>query len=517
MGGDRNRETVVRRLDMNRQRSIGQGLALVVVLGLGGSPTPASADADEPPESRVQWGECPKDVVAEAAPSKLQCATVPVPLDYADPGGAQIDLMISRPAGTNPAERRGVLMLNPGGPGGSGLALSALLVSQGLPTSVSDSYDLIGMDTRGIGHSAPVTCGFTDDSPYVGNIPPFAVDDAAVTAQTKVAEQVAENCARNDGDGRLRHMTTANTARDLDRIRAALGEEKTSYLGYSYGTALGAAYASMFPERSDRIVLDSNVGDTHLDRDGMRRYALGMEQTFPDFAKWAAARHDSYGLGRTPAQVRKTYLTIAERLDKAPVAGIDGSLFRLGTFGFLFKESQYPKLAQQWQTLLAGDDAAARGPLSENATASGAPSPADNSLSVFLSVTCNDVEWPEDVDTYRRGVAEDRERYPLFGAATANITPCAFWPYAPAERPVAINDDGPRNVLLVQNLRDASTPHRGGKMLRQKFEDRSRLLSVDDSGHGAYVLGDNPCALNTVTRYLVQGDMPAKDMLCRAG
>ena len=113
-------------------------------------------------------------------------------------------------------------------------------------------------------------------------------------------------------------------ARDLDRIRAALGEEKASFLGYSYGSALGAAYASMFPERSDRVVLDSNIGDTHLDQDGMRRYALGMEETFPDFAKWAAARHETYGLGRTPEEVRRTYFTLAERLDEKPVNGIDG-------------------------------------------------------------------------------------------------------------------------------------------------------------------------------------------------
>ncbi|KOT32861.1 hypothetical protein ADK41_28570 [Streptomyces caelestis] len=157
--------------------------------------------------------------------------------------------------------------------------------------------------------------------------------------------------------------------------------------------------------------------------------------------------------------------------------------------------------AQTWQALLEGDEAL---------------SPADNALTVFLSVTCNDVEWPEDVSTYRRGVAEDRERYPLFGAATANITPCAFWPYAPAEPPVRIDAEGPRNVLLLQNRRDASTPHRGGKMLREKFGDRARLVSVDDSGHGVYALGENSCALNTATRYLVEGEMPAKDVFCRA-
>lgn len=503
---------------MTRQRGIRRSAALAIALGLGlgGSLGTGPAVAEGTGPTPVRWGACPEDVVAGAAPTVLECATVTVPVDYADPDGAGIDLMISRLASTNPDRRRGTLMLNPGGPGGSGLTQPAFLVSQGFPASVLDSYDLIGMDTRGIGRSAPVSCGFTPEGPYFANIPPYAVDDAAVTAQAGVARQVAEQCAREDDEGVLPHLTTANTARDLDRVRAALGEERTSFLGYSYGTALGAAYASMFPERSDRIVLDSNIGDTHLDRDGMRRYALGTEQTFPDFARWAAARHESYGLGRTSAQVRRTYLALAARLDKAPVAGFDGNLLRQLTFAYLFKEVRYPQLAQQWQALRSGDAAAVRTARPPGA-AEETPPGFDNGLTVFLAVTCNDVEWPEDVGAYRRSVSEDRERYPLFGAATANITPCAFWPYAPAEPPVPVDDDGPRNILLVQNLRDVPTPHVGGKMLRQKFADRSRLLSVEDSGHGSYVLGDNPCALNTTTRYLVTGEMPAKDTLCRAG
>ncbi|WP_432079933.1 alpha/beta hydrolase [Streptomyces sp. WAC 04229] len=503
---------------MKRQRRAARSLALLAVLGLGGSLASVPAAAEEPGKPGVEWGECPEDVVAEAAPTVLTCATVRVPLDYADPGGEQLDLTISRLAAANPDKRRGVLMLNPGGPGGSGLAQSALLVAQGLPSSVLDRYDLIGMDTRGVGHSGRFSCGFEEDSPYYANIPPYAPDDAAVTAQAKVAEQVAEQCARNDRDGRLRHLTTANTARDLDRIRAALGEERTNYLGYSYGTALGAAYASMFPDRADRIVLDSNLGDTHLDRDGLRRFARGMEDTLPDFAKWAAPRHGSYGLGRTPAQVRASYLAIAGSLDRTPVAGADGALFRLLTFGHLFKETQYPKLAQTWQLFREGDEAGVRRLLAEEkeSAAGEALSPADNSLTVFLAVTCNDVAWPENVNTYRRGVAQDRERFPLYGAAAANITPCAFWPHAPAEPPVEIEDEGPRNVLLVQNLRDVPTPYAGAKLLRQKFGDRARLVAVDDSGHGAYVLGRNSCALNTTTRYLVEGEMPAKDTFCRA-
>ena len=227
----------------------------------------------------------------------------------------------------------------------------------------------------------------------------------------------------------------------------------------------------MFPDTTDRIVLDSIVGDTHLDRDGLRRFALGMEQTFPDFAKWAAARHQSYGLGRTAQQVRKTYISIAEQLDRAPAPdGLTGALFRTVTFGALYNEIQYGNLARTWQTYLDTAEA-------PQTMAAATPNPADNALSVFLAVTCNDVEWPEDVETYRRDVAEDRERFPLFGAASANILPCAFWEYEPAEPPVAISDTGPRNVLILQNRHDPVTPLAGGKLLREKFGQRARLVS----------------------------------------
>ncbi|MEU4314194.1 alpha/beta hydrolase [Nocardia sp. NPDC024068] len=495
---------------MNRKWTIGRRVTLVTVLALAAGLTGVSPTAAQPPAepaAQVHWGACPADVPND--PPVLQCATVPVPLDYRDPGGAQIEIMISRLAAKNPDERRGVLLLNPGGPGGSGLGFAQLLVSQGMPESVLDSYDLIGMDTRGIGHSAPVSCGFTTDQPYYGNIPPHAADDAAVTERAAIVKGVADQCAANDHEGRLRHMSTANTARDLDRIRAALGERKASFLGYSYGTALGAAYASMFPESSDRVVLDSNIGDTFLDQDGMRRYARGTEETFPDFAKWAAERHDTYGLGRTPDEVRDTYFTLAGKLDRTPVDGIDGSIFRLASFVTLYSPRSYEQAAQQWQSLLAAGPPPPNPPVDPPA-----PSPGDSPWSIFLAVTCNDVEWPEDVRSYQRAVAQDRETYPLYGSSAANIMPCAYW-QPPLEPPVAISEDGP-GVLIVQNRRDPVTPLRGGELLDEKFGERSRLVRVDASGHGAYILGDNPCAMDVTTRYLVDGTMPERDVSCPA-
>ncbi|MFC3522304.1 alpha/beta hydrolase [Streptomonospora nanhaiensis] len=131
-------------------------------------------------------------------------------------------------------------------------------------------------------------------------------------------------------------------------------------------------------------------------------------------------------------------------------------------------------------------------------------------------MTCNDTDWAEDVDTYRRAVAQDRERYPLYGAAAANITPCAFWPHEPAEPPVEVSAEGPRNVLLLQNRRDPATPHLGGRLLREGFGHRARLVSVDAGGHGVYVFGDNACARNTATEFLVEGALPKRDTSCGA-
>ncbi|WP_240519737.1 alpha/beta hydrolase [Amycolatopsis antarctica] len=498
---------------MNRKRGVGRSVTLVAVLGLAGAVTGVSVVAAEQsgePVAQVQWGACPEDVPND--PPQLQCATVPVPLNYSDPDGTQIEITISRLASTNPEKRRGVLMLNPGGPGGTGLDQPTFLAAQGIPASVLDSYDLIGMDTRGVGHSTPVNCGFTAEQEYQANVPPYAVDEAAVAERAGVVKGVAEQCAANDHNGQLRHLTTANMARDLDRIRAALGEEKTNFLGYSYGSGLGAAYASMFPERSDRIVLDSNIGDTHLNEEGIRRYARGMEETFPDFAKWAAERNESYGLGSTPEEVRDTYFTIAEKLDETPAEGLDGGTFRFINFASLYNEKSYGQAAQTWQSLLNSTGTAPKG---AQPAATSTPSPNDNALTVFLAVTCNDVEWPEDVQSYQRAVAEDREKYPLFGAATANIIPCAYW-QEPLEPPVAINDEGPANILVVQNQRDPVTPLSGGESINEKLGERSRLVSVDGSGHGAYVLGKNPCALNTTTNYLVDGTMPERDVTCEA-
>uniref|UniRef100_UPI0018ED2E06 alpha/beta hydrolase n=1 Tax=Glycomyces salinus TaxID=980294 RepID=UPI0018ED2E06 len=483
--------------------------------------TPATLPAAADDGDNVDWTACPEDVTGG---ERLECATLDVPLDYGRPDGDTIDIMISRLASPNPEQRRGVLLLNPGGPGGSGLSQPTELVDLGLPSTVSDAYDLIGMDPRGVGHSSPVSCGFTVEQDYWGNVPPYAADAAAVADRAEAAEAIADQCAANDPDGIMRHMTTANTARDMDFIREALGEDEISFFGASYGSSLGSAYASMFPEQSDRIVIDSNLGGTALDWDAQRRWGPGFEEAFPTFAAWTAERHDSYGLGQTADEVRDGFLALAEQLDEQPVGGVDGASFRFQMFFALYSEASYAPMARLWQSLTASDQEEVRtrldelqsAPPLEAAETTPELSPYDNTWSAHLAVTCNDTEWPKDVQTYQDAVEADRERYPMFGAAAANINPCAFWHNDPAEPQVEIADEGPRNVLVLQNQRDVATPLEGGQLVREAFGDRARLVTVDGDGHGVYVYGDNPCALNTATRYLVDGRMPDSDVSCPA-
>lgn len=298
-------------------------------------------------------------------------------------------------------------------------------------------------------------------------------------------------------------MTTANTARDMEAIRAALGEPQISYLGFSYGTYLGSVYAQLFPDRTDRFVLDSAVGPGLIWREQFRAWGKTAEIRFPDMARWIAARDDVYGHGSTAAEVRHNAIAFADQLERHPVNGIDGKTFRTAMFAFLRGDELFPDFAQLWQFLASGDGAAATRLVP----------PADNTSAAQLGVMCNDTSWPRSVDQYERDVDLDRKRYPLYGATAAGVYACAFW-QPPLDRPVEITDDGPSNILIVHNLRDPSTIYSGALNLRRRLGDRSRLVTANAGGHHAYLHG-NPCVDTETTTYLLDGELPARDVYCR--
>ncbi|MFF9646094.1 alpha/beta hydrolase [Kitasatospora aureofaciens] len=472
---------------------------------------PAAADQGHPGRDHLDWSACQ----GQADP-RQQCATVTVPLDYHDPGGQQLTLAVSRIATAKPGLRRGVLLTVPGGPGGSGLGIPASAVKR-LPQSVLDRFDLVGFDPRGVGRSTPVSCGLDTPDLAMVKLRPWPAADGSIDGNLATERRIAETCARNGGPV-LRSISTANEARDIDRIRQALGERKLSAWGTSYGTYAGAVYATMFPGHTDRIVLDSNddPDPSRVGRGWLAAFGQGAEDRFPDFAKWASAPDNPDRVADTPEQVRPLFLDLADRLDRAPLpwpganpAELNGNALRETMLTSLYADAKFPDLAR---LMLAG---LGRRPL---------PAPVlppeqavQNTTAVSVGTLCNDVSWPADPAGYAKDVAADRTARPLTAGMPVNAMPCAFWPFEPAEPPVRVTDRGPANILLAQNLRDPATPYGGALKLRAAFGDRARMVTVDSGGHDVYLANGNACGDAAVTDFLVTGRRPSEDVFCPAG
>ncbi|MEV7630567.1 alpha/beta hydrolase [Actinoplanes sp. NPDC089786] len=462
----------------------------------------------EPAGPGLRWQPC-----VGSADSRLECADLPVPRDYRDSRSETITIAVSRVKAADPAERRGIMLVNPGGPGISGIDFARYLAGT-LPAEVLDRYDLIGFDPRGVGRSTPISCGTPETTP-VDLILPYPAPDGTIDRNIAYARATAQSCAATAGD-LLPHITTANTARDMDRIRAALGESKISYLGLSYGTYLGAVYISLFPRRADRIVLDSAVDPTRVWYDFMRSKGEAFALRLPDFTGWAAARDDTYHLGVTSGEVERTYYRIAEQLDRTPVElpeiTVNGNVFRQLTLRTIEDDRAFGDLAAFWQAF----SDPANPPTTETVTPTKLAEPApDNSIAVLYAIVCGDVSWSRDTGQYARNTAAHRRAYPATAGWPANIWPCAFWAHRPVEPPVTVTDRGPRNVLILQNQRDPSTSWRNGYGLRRALGDRAAFITVDAGGHGIYGIRSGPCTDAITTEFLTSGRLPARDRFCQ--
>ncbi|MFF6971635.1 MULTISPECIES: alpha/beta hydrolase [Streptomyces] len=455
---------------------------------------PAAASPAPPAAQRPVWRDCP----TERAPD-LRCATLKVPLDHARPAGEKIDLEISRLRAADPGKRRGVLLVNPGGPGGPGLTLPGAF-RDALPAGVVDAYDLIGFDPRGVGASTQIRCGLTPgeiafERPY---------KKASFARDTALTRSFAEKCRAKYGDG-LKHFNTRNTARDMDAIRAALGERKINYFGISYGTYLGAVYTQLFPHRSDRFVLDSGVDPARVWKEDFRLWAQETEKAFDRWAEWTAGRNAQYGLGATPEAVSAAFWKIIARADRKPLKLgdrlYDGAMIRAGMRSAFFTRS----LAAEYMTQLR--DAVAGKPV---------PGPpvydfGEDFVSSMWAVTCGDENWPRDPKVYARQAARDAARYPLYGDYVSNITPCAFWDDTAEPTTTVDNEVG---ALILHNEWDSQTPLPDGLGLRKAMKGARLALVKDGEGHGVYPGGASSCANRLADTYLLTGRLPARDVRC---
>lgn len=479
-----------------------------------GAPVAHSRPAGPSP-SPLSWGPC-APVPGGTVPAGQQCATLRVPLDYRAPGGRTVEVAVTRLRTDRPEARRGTLLVLAGGPGGSGVQRLAQK-GEALRTATEGAYDLISLDPRGVGGSTRANCGIPEADRHLVTLRSWPAADGSITENTERSRRVAASCARNGGPV-LESFTTRNEARDVDRLRAALGERKLSVWGHSYGSYVGAVYAQEHPDRVDRLVLDS-TGDPDPARVGhgwMANVGPGVTDRFPDFAAWAAdpAREDEgLRLARRAEDVEPLFLALAGELDGHPresdVPGVPltGNLLRQTLHSSLNSDTAFAPLAR---LIRSAQDPQGR-PALPPELAGAMP---DEDAALTMAVICNDVRWPGPESGYGPRVAADRARYPLTAGLPVNITPCAYWKHDREPKPVRITGAGPSNVLMIQSLRDPATPLAGALKMREALGERARMVTVGQGGHGMYLGNGNACGDRAVSDFLITGKRPARDTHC---
>lgn len=499
-----------------------------------------AATGTVPPEQRIAWAPCERSGLSLALGAILgpvspqptrrrdktrvpgeECATLRVPLDYADPDGRQITIALNRIKGTAPrdGDHLGSLLVNPGGPGASGLSLARFVAAR-LPKDIAGRFDVIGFDPRGVGASRPaISC--VDPKRYYAppradNIPRDKAEEDVLVAR---ARQYAEACGSRWA-WLLPHLTTENTARDMDMIRAGLGEERISYLGYSYGTYLGAVYATLFPQRVRRLVLDSVVDPGGVWYDVNLAQNLGFDRRHRDFLAWTAEHHGAYRLGRTEKAVGAAWTAMRSRLRERPAGGVVGpseldDIFATGGYANLL----WPDLAAAFSAYVhKGDPAGLVRLFREHAEVDAEE---ENSYAVYLGIECRDSAWPRDWSRWHADTVKSHAQAPFMAWPNAVYNaPCAFWPVR-GGTPVRVGADRLPPVLLIQAKGDAATPYPGALEMRGRFPT-ARLI-VDVGGNHGVSLAGNPCVDRRLADYLRDGAVPPRrravrepDLLCPA-
>jgi pimeloyl-ACP methyl ester carboxylesterase len=483
----------------------------------GGSPQAsaaapsAAASGASSADSRLAWHSC------TSQGPHLQCASLQVPLDYSHPDGRKITLALSRVPATAPADQRqGVLLVNPGGPGGPGLSLAAT-VAEGLNASVASEYDIIGFDTRGTGSSTPALhC----DPSFFATARPDYIPTSAAEEHENIdrAKTYAADCEKQDG-WLLPYMTTEDIARDMDSIRAALGQQKISYFAYSYGTYIGQVYATLFPHRVRRMVLDSTVDPTgawwadNIEQD----YAFqGRIQAF--FA-WVAKYDNVYHLGSTAAQVSRNWYAARADLEAHPVPGPSGQpmvgpdewddTFLIGGYDNGF----WPGLAAAFASYLNGHSTST---LVSQYDQEGVQN--ENEFAVYNAVECADVNWPRNWAVWNSATKAVDKTAPFeaWDNAWFNAA-CAFWPVKGPAKPLQIKGAGLPGILMLQGTLDAATPYAGAQVAHRLLPS-ARMVVVEGGGnHGQSLdVPPNTCVDNYLNQYLATGALPEHPGLVNA-
>jgi pimeloyl-ACP methyl ester carboxylesterase len=479
--------------------------AAVVVGGLIVVPL-ASADQTAPAVSKqkeytpppIKWGACEDPRLVDAG---AQCGFVVVPLDYDKPKGEKIKLAVSRVTHKGPDDQaQGPMLVNPGGPGGSGLVYA--IFGDIVPNGAGDNYDWVGFDPRGVGSSQPSLSCIPDFDGY--NRPFYVPISPGIEKAWRDRSKDYSNACEKNGGKLLDHLTTIEVAKDMDSIRKALGSEKINYYGFSYGTYLGQVYGTMFPERFGRVVFDGNVDPTRVWYESNIDQDIAFDANSEVYWEWLAKYDSVYHLGDTAAKVKKLYYDQLTKLLRKPAGGKIGP----SEWTDIFLQAAYyvygwEDIANAFSTWVHDGNPA---PLVD---LYGTPPFDDNGHAIYLGVICTDAKWVTNYNRYRldNWITHIKAPFTTWGNAWFN-GPCLTWP-AKSHEPLEIDGSGVESALLISETHDSATPFQGSLEVRKRFPNSVLIEGVGGTTHSGSLSGVE-CTDSKIVEYLKTGKLPER-------
>ena len=514
----------------------------VLLAGCGGTATPSAepnvpptSEGSPTPEETTQVEQSPTATPAPTDPATspalaefyqqepswkactagFQCAKVKVPLDYADPEGPTMRLALTRLKASGTGKRIGSLLVNPGGPGGSGLEY-AQRARTTISPGVRARYDVVGFDPRGVGESDPIDCLDDKDLDTFLEADVTPDSDDEITALTDQAKALADGCEKESGKY-LAHISTPDVARDLDVLRAVLGDKKLYYLGKSYGTYIGAVYADMFPARVGRLVLDGALDPALPSAELTLAQAAGFQLAFERYVEGCLKRAPC-PLGKSKDEIVRKVTRLLERLDSHPLPTqsgrrLDESLGVLGIIVAMYDEESWEALNEYLLLAFSGDGTGLLYLSDFYTDRQEDGSYKNNANEVIYAVNCLDHPGDDSVEGIEKQLPALEKASPVFGVniGWSNL-PCAFWPVSSDAEPHELSAAGAGPILVVGTTRDPATPYAWAESLADQL-DSGVLLTYAGDGHTAYRRG-SVCIDTAVDAYLLKGDPPADGKRC---
>ena len=461
---------------------------------------------------KVSWAPCKDD-------AKMQCANVKVPLDYKKPGGKAITVAMAKlPAKSG--KPIGSLFINPGGPGSSGILMLSY-VDQAFSKDVMDKYDIIGFDPRGVGSSTPVDC--VDDR-ELAKILDSDIDtstEAGRKARKAQARQIAKGCKEKSGE-LLAHVGTESAARDMDVLRGLVGDEKLNYIGLSYGTQLGGAYADLFPKKVGRMVLDGAANPQQSFLPSTYTQMLGFEKSFERYAE-RCVKAGNCPLGSSVDAAKKKMRALLDQAHATPFKTSDPnrplnrSMLRFALTGLMYKDEWWPLITGGAQGLIEDNDGSTFMLPLDTYIGRVGDSFDGNSMEAYWAINCADYVQSSEAE-YQKYAKKLKREAVVFGSFSAEddlaMHVCAELPYHPKANPGPYRAKGSAPIVVIGTKHDPATPYSWAQNMRKTL-DNSVLLTREGDGHAAYG-GGSSCIDSAVDKYLLTGEVPKDGLVCPA-